>query len=47
MGMTEKRCFMCGNFLIYKNGEFICLNCNCTISEDEYFNNDYEGVMND
>lgn len=39
--MTEKRCFMCGSFLIYKKDEFICPNCNCTISEDEYFNEDY------
>lgn len=33
--MPKKRCFICGNFLTYKNGEFACLNCNCTISKDE------------
>lgn len=40
--MTE-RCAICGSFFIFKDGEFICPNCNCTVGEDELLNDWLDG----
>ena len=33
----EDRCMLCGGFMIFQDGEMICPNCNCTVSEVDYY----------
>ena len=35
--LEADKCFLCGNYMVLIDGELKCLECNCTVSEVDYF----------